>query len=262
MTIEQWRKKEIDLAFRGLDSNRIVILRGLRGSGKSTALGEIARILSESREESSVVSIDLEDPRLAPRPRKETLELFSRAVTDSRQSRKTWILLDEAEKVTGWLAWARDFKRKTGAGVIAAVSGQPDNLMVEAPDIVEIPFFPFGLRQWAEIFTDKTVDIANAREVLPRFLQMGGLPACWDSKDGARSLVRLFHEILFHEVLTKSEVRDIGALTAIAVYLTSSTAASFSLSHMKGILTRSLDQARAFLSPIQQRGLVPTVSRT
>ncbi len=261
MTIRQWRKKEIDLAIQGLDSNRIVILRGVRGSGKSTALGEIARILSRRREETGVVSIDLEDPRLAPRPRKETLELFSRAATDSHKGQQTWILLDEAERVSDWLIWARDFRRKTGAGVIASVSGQPSEMKAKASDIAVIPFFPLCLRDWIDEFTDKSVNNVTAREVLPAFLRAGGLPTSWNSQDQTKSLVRLFNEILFHDVITKSEVRGTDKLTAIAVYLVSMTAESFSLSHMKGILTRSLDQARAFLSHLERSGLVHIISR-
>jgi len=198
---------------------------------------------------------------LAPRPRKETLELFSRVATDSNKGHKSWILLDEADRVSGWLAWARDFRRKTGAGVIAAVSGQPDEIEAGAVDIAEIPFLPLGLRDWIKLFTDKSVNNVTAQEELPAFLQAGGLPVSWDSKDHTKSLVRLFHEILFHEVVAKSEVRDTGKLTAIAVYLASSTSESFSLSHMKGILTRSLDQARAFLSHIEHSGLVHIISR-
>lgn len=232
----------------------------MRGSGKSTALSVIEKNLSKIYTDSTVVRIDLEDPRLAPRPKKETLELFSRAATDYHTKQQCWIVLDEADRVPGWLAWARDFKRRTGAGVIGAISGRPETNAADT-DVAEIPFLPLGLRSWIENSTDKAVNISIAREMLPGYLRAGGLPLSWASIDRSRNLIRLFHEILFHDVIAKSEVRGVPELTAIAVYLASSTTESFSLAHMKGILTKSLDQARAFLAHLQRSGLVDIVSR-
>lgn len=100
-----------------------------------------------------------------------------------------------------------------------------------------------------------TVDIDGYRENLPAFLTSTGLPGARDD------LLDLFFKILFFDVFLRREVRGADRLVAVAVYLLSNTARQVSASKMKGLLSRSVDQARAFLSHLQDAGLVYLVPR-
>jgi predicted AAA+ superfamily ATPase len=80
------------------------------------------------------------------------------------------------------------------------------------------------------------------------YLRMGGLPVITSVADKRQALVDLFNQCLFKDILQRSEVRDVDKLTAIAVYLVASSSRQVSATRLKGLLSRSVDQARGFLS--------------
>jgi len=208
---------------QALEQGKIVLLTGLRGTGKTTILRSLEKKLKDCTFQ------DLEDPRLAPRPRKETLEVFSGA--------SRYVLLDEVGRVDGWLDWAR---RQEG-GVAASLSGPRINLSEK--DVVQFTLYPYRL-------TDTSVDLLG-------YLKAGGFPAARTRDD----LIRLFNLCLFKDVVQRYEVRDIDKLTAIAVYLISSSSRPVSASRLKGLISRSVDQARGFMAHLERSGLVHLVPR-
>jgi|GEM_PF-2472759 len=223
----------VDRVLSGLKQDKIVQVTGVRGVGKSSVLKEVQTRLRGTE----VAYIDLEDPRLSPRPKKETLELFSKG--------KSTVLLDGVGRVDGWLDWAK----QAGVGVAAARSGAATPGSDE-----DINLLPVDLRTWIEL-TGVSVNDDACRNNLPAFLTSTGLPG---AKDG---LLDLFHKSLFFDVLLRREVRGSDRLLSVAVYLLSNTARQVSASRMKGLLSRSVDQARAFLSHLQDAGLIYLVPR-
>jgi predicted AAA+ superfamily ATPase len=220
-----------------LNRGEIVQVTGVRGAGKSSVLKEVEDRLRGTE----VAFVDLEDPRLSPRPRRETLELFSKG--------KHTVLLDEVGRIAGWLEWARN----TRVQVAAARSGPAYPGALPA-GVVNVSLHPVDLRTWVEL-TGMSVDNDSCRENLPAFLTSTGLPGARDD------LLDLFHKILFFDVFLRKEVRGADRLLAVAVYLLSNTARQVSASKMKGLLSRSVDQARAFLAHLQDAGLVYLVPR-
>ncbi len=226
-----------DRVLEELERGKIVQLAGVRGVGKSTVLKEVERKLGGTE----VAYVDLEDPRLSPRPRRETLEIFSRG--------KSTVLLDGVGRVQHWLEWAQESRVR----VAAARSGPAYPGLLPAGG-VNVPLHPVDLRTWVEL-TGMSVDSDSIRDNLPAFLTSTGLPG---AKGG---LLELFFKSLFFDVLLRREVRGSDRLMAVAVYLLSNTARQISASKMKGLLSRSVDQARAFLSHLQDAGLVYLVPR-
>jgi len=223
----------VDRVLSGLKQGKIVQVTGVRGVGKSSVLKEVQTRLRGTE----VAYLDLEDPRLSPRPRKETLELFSKG--------KSTVLLDGVGRVEGWIDWAKKARVQVAAARSGAATPGSDE---------EISLLPVDLRTWVEL-TGISVDKSAYENNLPAFLTSTGLPG---AKDG---LLDLFHKSLFFDVLLRREVRGSDRLLSVAVYLLSNTARQVSASKMKGLLSRSVDQARAFLSHLQDAGLVYLVPR-
>ncbi len=62
--MDTWRQREIEKATNDLLDDKIVVVSGLRGSGKSVVLEKIAdNLVDKEGTEEAVVKIDLEDPR-------------------------------------------------------------------------------------------------------------------------------------------------------------------------------------------------------
>lgn len=226
----------VDRVIQGLKQGKIVQVTGVRGVGKSSVLKEVEIQLGGTE----VAYVDLEDPRLSPRPRKETLEVFSTG--------KTTVLLDGVGRVEGWFDWAKNAKVRVAAARSGPHSpGSPEG-------VTEVSLLPVDLQTWVGL-TGMSVNENSCRNNLPAFLTSTGLPG---ARDG---LIDLFHKILFFDVFLRHEVRGSDRLLAVAVYLLSNTARQVSASKMKGLLSRSVDQARAFLAHLQDAGLVYLVPR-
>ena len=125
----------------------------------------------------------------------------------------------------------------------------------------QLHFHPFSFRQWLDEFTDVSVDNGEKQQLLTNYLETGGLPVSWSREHRRHDLADLFYRTLFRDIILKHEVRGVDKLTAIAVYLVSMTASPISVSHIKGLLSKSVDQARGFLSHLEQSGLIRLVSR-
>jgi len=260
--VDIWRQREIEKATNDLLDNKIVVVSGLRGSGKSVVLEKIAdNLVGREGTEEAVVRIDLEDPRFAPRPKTESLELFSRATIDTRPDRRTWVVLDEVGLVNGWLRWALDLRKRSKVGILASISGPGEaHLYEKTTEVSLLHLHPLSYKRFLDEFTDVSVD-NNREQQLSKYLETGGLPAGWSSSHRRQDLADLFYRTIFHEILLKQEVRGVDKLTAIAVYLVSMTGSPISVSHIKGLLSKSVDQARGFLSHLEQSGLIRLVSR-
>jgi predicted AAA+ superfamily ATPase len=261
--VDIWRQREIDKATSDLLNDKIVVVSGPRGSGKSFVLDKIAdNLLEKEGAEEAVVKIDLEDPRFAPQPKTKSLELFSRATIDTRPGRKTWVVLDEAGLVNGWYEWAKGLKKRAKVGILASISGPEDiRFHDKTPGVSLLHLHPLSFKQFLDEFTGVSVDNDGEQQLLSNYLEAGGLPVSWSTKHRRQDLADLFYRTIFHEILQKQEVRGVDKLTAIAVYLVSMTGSPISVSHIKGLLSRSVDQARSFLSHLEQSGLISLVSR-
>jgi predicted AAA+ superfamily ATPase len=227
----------IERVLEELAEGKIIQVTGARGVGKTSVLKEVEKRL----EGTEVAYVDLEDPRLSPRPKRETLRLFSKG--------KDTLLLDGVGRMEGWLEWARS----ANVRVVASRTG-PALKKPPTEGVFEIALHPTDLRTWIEL-TGMTVDMKTSETNLPAFLTSTGLLG---AKDG---LMDLFHKSLYFDVLLRHEVRKADRLMAVAVYLLSSTARQVSATKMKGLLNRSVDQARAFLSHLADSGLLYLVPR-
>jgi len=269
--LKNWRQAELEDILSQLEVKDIVLLTGVRGSGKTTLLRSLAeRYVGEKGDAASVKYIDLEDPRLAPGPSRSSLNLFSAEYEGQRSGAEKLVLLDEVSHVQSWRAWAGQQVLKNGIKLVATSSCVPGeytgrsgtgNGASKPGRIGEIHLLPLGLRAYLQEFTDKSVDNESARQGLLAYLKRGGLPVAWSAPDYRRKLVDNFYMSLVHDVLLKNEIRDAKRLTAMAVYLVSATSEEVSASHLKGLVSKSVDQARAFLSHLKSSGLVCLAER-
>ena len=237
------------------------MLRGLRGTGKTTALRLAARWLIELGDSpESIVYMDLEDSALFPRPTLETLDSLIRAAGIEEGGKKKYLFLDEVGRIDGWVDWAKTIATRHRVSIAASESGSPGFQGVPW-DVTRIPFFTLSFGDVASLSTDKKVDIDNPIDSLEKYLRTGGLPMVYDSDREQESLRDLFLSVIFRDIILRTEIRDPDILTAMAVNLVSNPGGAVSATSLKGKVTRSIDQARSFLSALEASGLLCLAER-
>ncbi len=250
-----FHRPEVDDVLMGMDRQSLAVIRGCRGAGKSFVLKMVAaRLAKRGWKRDSLLFLDLEDPVLAPRLGIRALEDLLGAVGPRKV-----VLLDGVERLPGWADWARLMRARTSMKVAAAWTGPvggPQPAGIEAVDCL-----PLDLASWLKVFTDKPVGISEARQELGAFLKAGGLPMTCQAGDRRHALLELLFSSLMKDVILLQPIRDTNVLTAVSVYILSQTGLPISASRLKGFLTRSVDQARMFLSHLESAGLIHLVRR-
>lgn len=240
-----WQRSRLASILSALEDGKNVLVTGVRGSGKSTC---VASVTSDAR-------IDLDDPRFAPQPSVKTLDVLLRAARRGESP----LVLDEIDRVSGWREWLGKV-HKTGARFVATHSGtlDPGNLPGE---LHHERFLPLGFHEVSRELTDKSVNYEKDSRALHGYLRHGGFLDVVGVDDPEPVLLGIFERILYQDVVRRQEFREIGKLTAVAVNLLKNTAGDVSASGLKGLVSRSVDQARASLQALHRSGLVFLVPR-
>lgn len=261
--LASYRPREVNQIATTLQQGRNILLKGVRGSGKSTTLRLAAsRLVEMGVPSGNIVYFDLDDPGLSPKPTLETLDFLLRATDVFQKGRQTYLFLDEVGKIGGWSDWATTLTLQTAVSIAASQSASATSTNLSACDQFSImPFMTLGLDEVIAASTDMKVDKSSAQKTLDRYLTFGGFPFALSAKSDRESLASLFFRVLFSDILVLREIRDVDKLTDMAFYLISNPAKQVSATRMKGRFTRSIDQARAFLSHIENAGLIHLVGR-
>ena len=182
------RKMYVNKIREILDSpiNKIISLYGVRRSGKSFILRQIAKILSNSFGPRNCLYINFEEIRL-----EKNLETLIKAYESYleiiRPTSRPFLLLDEIQEVEGWEKFVRSLQEKNEARII--VSGSSSKLMSDefasllSGRDIPIEVFPLSFSEFLEFnkisiksleeaLINKSSLIRNLRE----YLEYGGFP--------------------------------------------------------------------------------------
>ena len=248
-------RPEVRAILDSLKRQSLVVVRGCRGVGKTTLMKlAAAGLVAGGMPRGQIQFIDLEDPIWAPRPGADDLDAWL-----SGQGRKKVVLIKGVERLPGWADWARRKRASQKLQVAVSLTG-PTGAPPPA-GIGTVDCHPLDLASWMHVFTDKNVDNSSAKQALANYLKAGGLPLARKAEGRRQALLDLFFSSLMKDVILLKPVRDTKMLTAVAVNLLSRTGRPVSASSLKGLMTRSVDQARMFLSYLVDSGLIQLVKR-
>jgi hypothetical protein len=122
------RKDYIEKAMKFLQANMIVSLIGVRRSGKSMLMKQIARKLIESGilNRNDTIIINFEDKRIVEGNLKLLDDFFSTYIEEIKPTNRPIIFLDEIHKVPQWERWVRTMHELEKAKIL--VSGSTSKL--------------------------------------------------------------------------------------------------------------------------------------
>jgi predicted AAA+ superfamily ATPase len=248
-------RPEVGAILTSLKRQSLVVVRGCRGVGKTTLMKlAAARLVAGGMPRDQLQFIDLEDPVWAPLPGADDLDVWL-----SGQARKKVVLIKGVERFPGWADWARRERARQNLQVAVSLTGPTGG--PPPAGIGTVDCHPLDLAAWMHVFIDKKVDKSGAKRALANYLKAGGLPVARKAEGRRQALLDLFFNSLMKDVILLNPVRHTKVLTAVAVDLLSRTGQPVSASSLKGRLTRSVDQARMFLSYLVGSGLIHLVKR-
>ncbi len=255
-----------------VDSRETLVLKGVRRSGKSTLLAQIVdALLRRGIDQRQVLRLNMEEPLFAAEASVDLLEQIYRTWRERVCPQgRGYLFLDEIQNVPAWESWVRG--RCGSEDVKMFVTGSSAQMLSREIGTkltgrhVSFEVFPLSFSEYLRF---KNASIASelefsankplVRHLFLDYLQYGGFPevVLKEDDEGRHLLLKqYFEDILYRDVVTRHDIRDVASLHGLAVYLLTNTARLTSVHKLKTNFSISQDKTENYVSAILESCLM------
>jgi len=244
--------------------NKIISVYGVRRSGKSFILRQIAKFLSENFGPKNNLYINFEDVRLE-KNLETLLKCYEAYLEIIRPTSKPFLILDEIQEVDGWERFVRSLQEKNEAKII--VSGSSSKLMSEdltsllSGRDIPVEIFPLNfneflsfnkisIKSFEEVLINKSLLIKSLRE----YIEFGGFPEVVIEKNESMKkeiLKRYFDTILVKDVKNRFRLRESDYIEKLGIFYLTNVASHISFNRLSKVLkipTKTVERFSKFIS--------------
>ena len=260
-----------------LDSREVVVLKGVRRSGKSTLMAQVIReLLTRSVTPTAILRVNLEEPLFSSEYSIGLLEQIYRTYRERvNPEGKCWLFLDEIQNVPGWESWVRG--RSETEDLKIFVTGSSSQMLSREIGTkltgrnVSLEVYPLSFQEFLRF---KNLEIATEFDYMDRksivrkffndYLKYGGFPevVLKESNEDKKLLLKsYFEDMLYRDIVTRYEIRDVASLRNLAVYLLTNVAKQTSITKLKNNFTISQDKTENYVSAIMESYLLFQVQK-
>jgi len=259
---------------RELKGSSILILMGVRRSGKSTLMRQyLKKLIENGLSPNNTLFINLEEPRFSSSLSPAFLyDIYETYLQYLQPDGRPFIFLDEVQNVPGWERFVRALHEREVAHII--VSGSSSKLLsAELGSLLtgrylSIEVLPLG---FDEFLTFKGVpirtelDLAQHRlriiGLLKEYIEYGGFPEVVLSKVKKELLMNYFNDIISRDITQRYGIRKIKSLQTLAHYYLTSIASPITFNRIKKFLNLPLDTVERFSYYLEYAYLIFLVTR-
>ncbi len=259
------------------ETGEIVVLQGVRRSGKSTILqNTIRRLVENGVAARDILFVNLEDPRffghLTPGLLSRIKEVYLQHLNPGGVP---YLILDEVQNVPGFEKWL--LKEYELGGARLFVTGS--NSRLSSREIgtalvgryLDVRVFPLDFREFLEFHglnpTDR-LELAQrrieVRRLFDEYVEYGGFPkvVLTDDMTMKRAEVKIyFDSIVLRDIVARYRLDNFEALLGLAVYLLSHASSPLSLNGLKNHFGLSFDLVERYVAYLENAYLVFRVPR-
>jgi hypothetical protein len=277
-TIEAGIKRDVlSLCLRQLESKEILLIKGVRRSGKSTLMAQmILSLLEKGTKPGQILRVNLEEPLFGIDSSIDLLEHIYRVYRDHvNPSGKCYLFLDEVQNIPEWERWVRG--RSETENIKMVITGSSSRLLSRETGTkltgrhVSFEIFPLSfseflrfknisLKSKSEYYAQKSV----VRNFFTDFLKYGGFPEVvlkQDPEDKELLLKQYFEDILYRDIVSRYEIRDVVTLKNLAVFLLTNIGRFTSVSSLKKNFQISQDKVENYTSAIFETYLLSRLAK-
>ena len=253
-------------------SGEILILKGVRRSGKSTLLiNEIKRLTESALDLRDILYVNFEDPRFNNHL---TLELMERIKDVFLEfvgpGRKPVLMLDEVQNIPVWEKWVLKEYGLNQSRIY--VTGSSSALLSKeigtalTGRYLDIEVFPLSFSEFLHfnnLTTKTTADRIRNRtrinKLFSRFMGQGGFPKILEIEDAdvKRDLLKsYFDSILLRDIVARHQLSNYRTLEDMATFLLANIACLSSTNKLKNHFSISFDTARDYTGYLEDAFLI------
>jgi uncharacterized protein len=257
------QRKAYDSLIDAIYIKEIVIILGVRRSGKSTLMYQmIDKLLSEKVDSEQILFVNLEDKKF----NEDSIEdIYSAYRTKINPSKKAYVFIDEIHRKEGWESWIRK-KYDLKENCKFVISGSCSYLLKKEYATLltgrnlTFEVFPLSFKEvllfdgefnggtmQKGIITEKTkFKILNKFE---EYIKAGGFPEIFLAKEEFKFklLKQYFDDILYKDIIGRYNLNSKKAQD-LALFLITNVSSKISLRNLRNSLGISYDSVKDYLS--------------
>lgn len=260
-TLKRWNLWERDIDF-GIKRNdyikkvypffqrkEIIVLKGIRRSGKSTIIKQLMyELVKDGVDKKQVLYLNLEDYNFANALKIELFEDVLKAYKKyTKNESKVYFFIDEIQKITGWEKWIRT-KYDLKEPIKFIVTGSSASLLSKELSTlltgrnVSFKIMPLSFKEFL---------IFNKNKSLDEYLKFGGFPevVLEESEDKKLFLLKqYFEDIVYKDIVDRYDIRNTKQLIELARYLVSTAGSKVSVNKLAKVFGLSKDTISLYIS--------------
>lgn len=254
-----------------LASGEVIVLKGIRRSGKSTLLlNHIRHLCNQGVNKNDILFINFEDPRFGNELNSDLLEqifeVYQEFVTPGS---KPHIFLDEVQNVEQWEKWVR-----TGYELDRAhfyVTGSSSKLLSRefgtalSGRFLAINTLPLGLGEFL-VFkglpepnkTNLITQKLGFKKAFNEYLTTGGFPKIVSLDDKLRrdELMMYYETIILKDIVARYNLKNYDSVKKVALYFLSNIGKPFNLNKVRTSVRLSYDLADKYFEYLKDAFLL------
>lgn len=247
-------------------TNQIICIAGIRRSGKSTIIRQIAKQLIGQQNADTLI-VNFEDERFRQRDLDLLIDIYSTYREKVKPKSTPFIFLDEIQNIPEWERFARGVHERGEAKII--VSGSSSKLLsAELATLLtgrHIMFFvqPLSFKEFLtfnEMSVENEIEILAHRieikQLLDEFREYGGFPEVVQSSDKQRILLSYFETLIVKDVIERFNIREREKIRTIAKFYLTNISSPISFNKISGFLNIPLTTVERFSDHLETANVV------
>ena len=212
-----------------IDNELIKVITGIRRCGKSYMLGLIKdELINRGIDENNIILINFESAKYRNVSNARELDLLIESILENIEG-KVYLFFDEIQNVDGWeksinacrIDWDCDIYI-TGSNS-KLLSGELATHLTGR--YFEIKMYPFSFNEFLDY-----KQMLPSDELFNEYVEYGGFPQVLglNDDDKLKYLHDLFNSILYNDLISRYQIRDVNLLERIIVFLMDNVGKTFS----------------------------------
>jgi len=247
-------------------SGEIIVLTGIRRSGKSTLLKLEMQDLAQTVEKKELLYINFEDPRFPDNLNTQTLDMIFETYRENiNPEGEVYLFLDEVQNVSGWEKWVRSAYELKKARIY--VTGSSSKLLSGeiATSIsgryLQLDVYPLTFSEYLTFqniacrnVSDYSLNKIEILRYFTEFLRYGGFPriVLVDEDLKKEELLSYFNTILLKDILARFRLRNYAMLKKLVKYLFTNDTKQNSINSVTRALNYNYQTVEDYISYLRQ----------
>jgi predicted AAA+ superfamily ATPase len=245
-----------------MQSDEVVVIKGIRRSGKSTLMvNRIKDLIASGVDVKNILFVNFEDPRFINHLDTALMEQIKSVYMEYlNPDAKPYIFLDEIQNVPLWEKWVNKEYELSLSHIV--LSGSNSSLLSSeiastlSGRYLGVDVYPLSFSEYLSfngVHISNKLELINEKIVLARYFESymknGAFPKTLEYNDEqiTELLISYKDSILLKDIVARYKLKEFSKLEEIAAFLLSNTGTTQSISKIKNAFNISHDMARNYV---------------